>query len=78
MQPFIAAALHGIWIGGPLGVDVEHKEAIKTIGQGDALHGLEGCRERSRAIARADEQADLDGGRHFASTSRSARTSACS
>ena len=29
-------------LGGPLGVDVEHKEAIKTIGQCDALHGLEG------------------------------------
>lgn len=30
VQDVIAAALHGVWIGGPLGIDVEHQETVIT------------------------------------------------
>ena len=41
VQDVIAAALHGVWIGGPLGIDVEHQETVITVCQGDALYGFE-------------------------------------
>ena len=37
----IARPLHGIGVGRPLGVNIEHYEAVVAIAKGDPLHGLE-------------------------------------
>ena len=36
----VQGRLHIVRPGGPLGVDVEHEEAVISVGQGDALGGL--------------------------------------
>ena len=41
MELPVAHRLHVVGAGGPLGVDVEHQEAVVSVGVGDALHGLQ-------------------------------------
>ena len=42
VQILVIDLFHVIRIGGPLGVDVEHNEAVVAIVEGHPLHGLEG------------------------------------
>ena len=42
VEEAIADSLHGVRVGGPLGVDIEHEEAVKSVSQSDALHGFQG------------------------------------
>ena len=36
----VVGLFHVVRVRGPLGVDIEHEEAVKAVAQSDALHGL--------------------------------------
>ena len=61
MQRAVEGRVHGVWVGRALGVDVEHREAVIPVAEGDALDALErvvqiaGLRGR-RVDADADER----------------------
>ena len=42
MEQGIHGLFHGIGIGGTLGIDIEHDEAVIAVAQGDSLHGFQG------------------------------------
>ena len=42
----VADLLHIIGRGGPLGIDIEHDEAVETVAQGNPLHGFQGVVQR--------------------------------
>ena len=46
VQQRVADLLHIVGRGRPLGVDVEHDEAVKPVPQGNALHGFKGIVQR--------------------------------
>ena len=61
MQRAVEGRVHGVWIGRALGVDVEHREAVIPVAEGDALDAFERvvqiARLRGRRVdADADER----------------------
>ena len=59
MQRAVEGRVHGVWIGRALGVDVEHREAVIPVAEGDALDALECVVEIARLRGRrVDADAD--------------------
>ena len=59
VQRAVEGRVHGVWIGRALGVDVEHREAVIPVAEGDALDALECVVEIARLCGRrVDADAD--------------------